>query len=70
MWTSLSSIVDNLSEIYCKNVEIKIGDLCEILSGLKITDCTANVKKCKKVKTNKQINLKVSKYIQILQWRH
>ena len=50
MWTSLSSIVDNLSEIYCKNVEIKIANLCEILSGLKITDCTANVKNLKKLK--------------------
>ena len=50
MWTSLSSIVDNLSEIYYKNVEIKIANLCEILSGLKITDCTANVKNVKKLK--------------------
>ena len=50
MWTSLSSIVDNLSEIYCKKVEIKIANLCEILLGLKITDCTANVKNVKKLK--------------------
>ena len=50
MWTSLSSIVDNLSEIYCKNVEIKIANLCEILSGLKIKDYTANVKNVKKSK--------------------
>ena len=50
MWTSLSNIVDNLYEIYGKNVEIKISNLCEILSGLKIKDCTANVKNVKKLK--------------------
>ena len=50
MWTSLSNIIDNLYEIYGKNVEIKIANLCEILSGLKIKDCTANVKNVKKLK--------------------
>ena len=38
MSTSSSKLVDNLSEFYSKNVEIKAVNLSVSLKGLKITD--------------------------------
>ena len=66
--TLSSNLVDNLSEIYGKkNVEIKTGNLSVNSKTLKINFLLIAKSVEKTVKTNKWINEKVFKYIQILQ---
>ena len=73
MPTSLSHLVDNLSEIYKKEckacMERKNIKSDVILLSLKIINHVTNVKNVKNmVETGKRINQKVSKCISILQW--
>ena len=66
--TLLSNLVDNLPEIYGKkNAEIKTENLSVSSKGLKINFLLIAKSVEKTVKTNKWINEKVFKYIQILQ---
>ena len=62
MWTSLSSLADNLSEIYKKEWKVcekrrKIKSVCNFI-GLENNKLNYECKECKKkvVKTNKWIN--------------
>ena len=57
MSTSLSKLVDNLSEVYSKNVEIKTVNLSGSLKDLKIRNFLIIAKGvAKTIKTNKWIN--------------
>ena len=57
MSTSLSKLVDNLSEVYSKNVEIKTVNLSVSLKDLKIRNFLIIAKGvAKTIKTNKWIN--------------
>ena len=57
MSTSLSKLVDNLSEVYSKNVEIKTVNLSVSLMDLKIRNFLIIAKGvAKTIKTNKWIN--------------
>ena len=57
MSTSLSKLVDNLSEVYSKNVEIKTENLSGSLKDLKIRNFLIIAKGvAKTIKTNKWIN--------------
>ena len=73
MSTSLSSLVNNLSEIYkkeCKGCMEKKSGQNAILLGLKIINYTTNVKNAKKnmLKVSKWINERFPKFVSILQW--
>ena len=57
MSASLSKLVDNLSEVYSKNVEIKTVNLSVSLKDLKIRNFLIIAKGvAKTIKTNKWIN--------------
>ena len=67
--TPLSQLVDSLSEIYSRKCRDKnCKSECEF-KGLKNNILFYNYKECRKkaVETNKWINLKVPKYMQIFQ---
>ena len=67
MSTSLSSLVDNFSEIYSKKCRDKnCQSKCDFI-GLKNNKLYYKYKKCKKaIKNNKWVNQNLSKYIPIL----
>ena len=72
MSTSLSIIVDNLSEIYKKECKVckerrKIKSVCNFI-GLKNNKLNYECEECKKkmTETSKRINQNVSKYTPVL----